>query len=89
MARTLELPDTVFSALQAVAAAQGTTPAEWIAAILPSPNVRSDEPKQGTMLDRLQGYIGTVSGPTSEPFSEQASQRFADDVERRYREGRL
>jgi hypothetical protein len=35
MSQTLDLPDAVFKALQEVAAANGTTPADWIAAQLP------------------------------------------------------
>ena len=40
---TVELPDSVYNAVQQVATATGNTPAEWIAVQIPSLLSRGDE----------------------------------------------
>ena len=41
-----------------------------------------------TLLDRLNGFIGTVEG-NGEAWSENVSQRFADEMIEKHRSGRL
>ncbi len=88
MAKTLELPDPVFDALQEVANACGTTPADWIAAKLPS---SPQEPirKYKSLADALEGFIGTVHSGSKEPLSQNCGERFTDYLVQKKREGRL
>jgi hypothetical protein len=60
MSRTLELPDAVYLALEKAAQANGTTPADWIAAQIPAMTLVNDEtsPPKLEWLDRdfLKSY---------------------------------
>jgi hypothetical protein len=54
MSRTIELPDPVYAALEQAARANGTTPAEWIAAHIPAATPADGEtaPPKREWLDR-------------------------------------
>lgn len=65
MSRSVDLPDSVYAALEAAASAAGTTPAEWIAAKLPQPAPESEPESEGeaprTLADEFGDYIGMFS----------------------------
>ena len=71
MSRSIELPDTVYNALQRLAEEEGTTPAEWIAEKLPNLPQNQDNqtdkerPSDGgpNAWDVLDKLTGTVDGP--------------------------
>lgn len=89
MRRTLELPDTVYAALQGAAEASGVTPAVWISNHLPEASARSVEgpepPK--TLAERFAGRVGQVaSGGRGRP-SENTGRKFADLLEAKRRSG--
>ncbi len=71
MSRIIELPDTVFNALQRQAEQERTTPAEWIAERLPRlPQSRGDRTNEENPSDNplnawdvLDTLIGTVDAP--------------------------
>ena len=52
----ISLPDSVYENLLAVAAMQGVTPADWIAAQLPA---FAEEPK--SLPDLLYGLVGAIN----------------------------
>jgi hypothetical protein len=54
MSRTIELPDAVYAALEKAAQADGTTPADWIAAQIPATTPARGEtfPPNHAWLDR-------------------------------------
>ncbi len=88
MAKTLELPDPVFDALQKAASDSGTTPADWIAAKLPQ---SPQEPSQRyqSLAEALEGLIGTVRSGGKERLSENCGEKFTDYLVQKKREGRL
>lgn len=93
MSRMLELPDPVYTALEAAASASGLTPAAWIAAHLPSADV-PDQPNGGveparTLADLFAGRVGQIASGGRERLSENAGERFTDYLEAKRREGRL
>jgi hypothetical protein len=68
MSRSVDLPDSVYAALQEAAAESSTTPVEWIAAQLPQPAPVAEPPSNGkpprTLAERLEGRVGLFgSGP--------------------------
>ena len=78
MQLTLELSPDLGSSLVAEAERRGTTPEllilEGVRRVLPPA-----APEGRTLLDFLDGYVGTVAG-TGEAFSQDCGQRFADDL---------
>ena len=85
MSKTLDLPDSVYIALQRAAEASGTTPANWIAARLPE--TEGEEP--GTLADLFAGRVGRIRSGGREALSENTGERFAEHLERKSREGTL
>jgi hypothetical protein len=92
MKRMLELPDALYDALHAAASARGWTPAEWIAAHLPSPGAltrQGADPEPRTAADQFAGRVGRIHSGGRERLSEDTGGRFADHVEEKRRGGRL
>ena len=59
MSKILEIPDSVYEALADVAAANGQSPADWIASKVPmKPIVAPRDGSPRTLADRLAGRIG-------------------------------
>ncbi len=79
---TITLPADLEAPLREEAKKQGTT-TEAVALdslrklFAPSPDKNASN--EGSLFDFLKGYFGTVSG-TSEPWSEQCGERFADGL---------
>src|SRR5687767_5135975 len=92
MSRSVDLPDSVFAALEEAATASGTSPAEWIAAHLPQPAPTVEPECDGqpprTLAERLEGYIGLVHSGRGD-LSERVSELFADGVVEKHRERQL
>jgi hypothetical protein len=69
MGRTIELPDTVYAALEKAAQANGTTAADWIAAQISAMTPASGEafPSKNDWLDRdfLKTYAQEVDDSVS------------------------
>jgi len=88
MAKTLELPDPIFDALQNAANASGTTPADWIASKLPA---APQEPlqKYKSLAEAFEGLVGSVHSGSKEPLSQNCGERFTDYLVQKRREGRL
>jgi hypothetical protein len=65
MSRSVDLPDSVYTALEAAATACGTTPAEWISARLPQPTSAIEPEYEGqpprTLADEFAGRVGLFS----------------------------
>lgn len=88
MAKTLELPDPVFDALQQAANACGTTPAAWIAAQLPQEDQKPLKVYKN-LAEALKGLIGSVHSGAEEPLSQNCGEKFTDYLVKKRREGRL
>jgi len=86
MSKALDLPDSVYSALQKAAEESGTTPADWIAARLPE---AEEEPEPRTLADLFAGRVGRIRSGGRETLSENTGERFAEHLERKRREGTL
>jgi hypothetical protein len=92
MSRSVDLPDSVYAALEEAATSSGTTPAGWIAAHLPqpapAPQPECEEQPARTLAERLQGYIGLVdSGRTD--LAERHSELFLEGLLEKQRMGHL
>ena len=79
MSRSIEVSDSTYSALEAAAAAEGTTPGEWLIANVPSPLSVDPEGEVSPeiLAQRFRGLIkraqylgGNLSGRHSELFTE-------------------
>jgi len=87
MSRSIDLPDTVYAALEAAAATTGTTPAGWIAArVTPSPAAEPECEGQplGTLADEFAGRVGVVSSGRSN-LSERVSELYGEAVMEKHR----
>ncbi len=88
MSQTLKLPDAVYKALQEVAKASGTTPADWIAAHLPQTGMAtgSNKTSKDEWIDRdfLKTYAqeadDSVSLETVRKAMAKIPGRLADDI---------
>lgn len=94
MNQTVELPETVYTALRRAANARGITPAAWIAAHLPKPTALApteDAPEvaPGTVAERFAGRVGQIASGGRERLSEHTGERFGDHMEEKRRTGRL
>jgi hypothetical protein len=88
MTRPLDLPEPIFDALSQAAEECGTTPVGWIVAHLPS----SETSKSGsaaTLADLFVGRTGNISSGNASNLSENCTERFTDELERKRIEGRL
>jgi hypothetical protein len=82
MTRVLELPESVYAALQKVAESQGLTPAAWIAANLSvavNQETADDTGNEKTMADRFAGRLGRIRGNHNQNGGDQ----FADYLEQK------
>ena len=78
---TITLPTEMVTTLTAEADRLGTTP-ELLALDSVRKNLPVEPtplPTEGTLLDFLTGYVGTVAG-SSEPFSQDCGKKFADGL---------
>lgn len=78
---SITIPDELAGPLADEAGRRGTTPEllalEGVRRILPPPDPPASSGR--TLLDFLEGYIGTVAGST-EPFSQDCGRRFAEGL---------
>ena len=91
MSRSVELPDSVYDALEAVASASGTTPAGWIAAKLPSTTDTPPEPEPAsdeTLEDGFEDYIGLFNSGRGD-LAERHSELFLEGLLEKRRTGTL
>jgi hypothetical protein len=63
MSKIIELPDELYRDLEKVAREQGLTPADWIAATLPSRSI--DEQPLSELLEGLVGAVDSTNEPRS------------------------
>jgi hypothetical protein len=90
---TISLPPDLEGPLTAAAQRRGTTPEllalDSLRKLFASPPVSDEPPGDATtLLDFLDGYIGTIEGST-EAFSENCGQRFAEGIAEKQPRGRL
>lgn len=90
---TISLPPDIEGSLTAEAARRGTTPEllalDGLRKLFVSPPASDEPPGDAmTLFDFLVGYIGTVEGST-EAFSENCGQRFAEGMAEKQQRGRL
>ncbi|MFL5382687.1 MAG: hypothetical protein ACJ8GN_09265 [Longimicrobiaceae bacterium] len=92
MSRSIDLPDSVYAALEAAASASGTTPAEWIAAQLsqsvPEPRAECEGEAPRTLAERFEGYLGLVSLDRTD-LAARASELFGEGMVEKHRVGQL
>jgi len=92
MSRSIDLPDSVYAALEEAAAASGTTPADWIAAHLPQPAPTVEPECDGqpplTLADEFAGRVGLLSSGRSD-LSERVSELFAEGMVEKHRARQL
>ena len=94
MSHLLEIPDELYTALQAAADARGTTPLGWIAAHLPQAAETAGthaEPAEGpkTLAELFAGRVGRIRSGGTERLSEACGEKFTDYVEAKRRAGCL
>jgi hypothetical protein len=93
MSHTLELPEPLYAALQAAAAASGTTPTGWIAARLGenasgTPQQDAPAPPQ-TLADLFAGRTGRIASGGGECLSEKTGEKFTDHLQAKKEAGHL
>src|SRR5687768_999218 len=88
MSRSIDLPDSVFAALEEAATASGTSPAEWIAAHLPQPAPTVEPECDGqpprTLADEFAGRVGGFSSGRSD-LSERVSELYGQGMVEKHR----
>lgn len=92
MDNSVELAPWVYSALAEAARKAGTTPAGWIAAHLPRPEVPppAGDGKPRTMADLFAGHVGLVHGNGSSPHTnEEVHEAITDYLLEKKRDGTL
>jgi hypothetical protein len=94
MSHLLEIPDELYTALQAAAEARGPTPLEWIAAHLPpaaEPAGTHDVPERAptTLAALFAGRVGRIRSGGTERLSEACGEQFTDYVEAKRKAGHL
>lgn len=95
MSHTLEIPDTLYTALKEAAEASGLTPVAWIAAHLPqAPSVtgtQRSEQAHGprTLADLFAGRVGRIRSGGKEHLSEECGAKLTDYLEEKRKAGRL
>lgn len=92
MSHMLELPDPLYSALQAAAEASGTTPTGWIAARLGESGsglIPDSEVSPRTLADRFAGRTGRFSSGGQACLSENESEQFTDHLKAKKDAGHL
>jgi hypothetical protein len=91
VSRQVELPDPVYAALEEVAAAAGTTPAEWIAArvtpaLAAEPECEGQPPR--TLADEFASHVGGFRSGRSD-LSERVSEIYGEIVMEKHRARQL
>lgn len=90
MSRSVELPDSDFERLEEAAAAEGVTPAEWIAERLPAcPEAQAcgnGKPAK-TLADLFAGHIGRFSSGHGRPRIEDLRESFGEYLEAKHHAG--
>ena len=94
MSHLLEIPDALYTALQAAAKACGTTPLGWIAAHLSpaaEPAGTHDAPAGAptTLAELFAGRVGRIQSGGTERLSEACGEKFTDYVEAKRKAGHL
>jgi hypothetical protein len=94
MSQTLELPDTLYTALKEAAEARGLTPVAWIATHLQ--HARSETESEAnqasrprTLADLFAGRVGRIRSGGREHLSEECGVKFADYLEEKRKAGHL
>ena len=94
MSHLLEIPDDLYTALQAAAEVCGTTPLGWIAAHLPpaAETVGTHDMPAGvpkTLAELFAGRVGRIRSGATERLSEACGEKFTDYVEAKRKAGHL
>jgi len=94
MSQTLEIPDTLYTALKEAAEARGLTPVGWIAAHLQ--HAESETESQAnqasgprTLADLFAGRVGRIRSGGREYLSEECGAKFTDYLEEKRKVGHL
>jgi hypothetical protein len=94
MSQTLEIPDTLYTALKEAAEARGLTPVAWIAAHLQ--HAESETESQATQVSDLRtladlfaGRVGRIQSGGKEHLSEECGTKFTDYLEKKRKAGHL
>ena len=94
MSQTLELPDSLYTALKEAAEASGLTPVAWIAAHPPHVQGETEtqaeqtrEPK--TLADLFTDRVGHIRSGGKERLSEECGAKFMDYLEEKRKAGNL
>lgn len=89
---TITLPPEIEGPLAEQARLRGTTPESLVVETLRKAFVAAEaeqaSPQEGTLYDRLVGYIGTVEG-TGETNSQNCGERFTEYLLEKKRRGHL
>lgn len=83
----VELPESDYQRLQTAAAAEGVTPAEWIAARLPAHvavQTCSNGKPARTLADLFEGHIGRFSSGHGQPRIEDLRESFGEYLEAKH-----
>jgi hypothetical protein len=88
MSRSVDLPDSVYAALEAAATSSGTTPVGWIAERLPQPapasRMESEGSPSSTLAERFAGLVGGFRSGRGD-LSEHHSELYAEGVVEKHR----
>jgi hypothetical protein len=90
MSRSVDLPDSVYAALEEAAASSGTTPAGWIGASLPTSDAHPDDESAppGMLAERLAGLVGLVRSGRND-LAERHSELFLEGMVEKQGTGHL
>lgn len=94
MSHILEIPDSLYAALKAAAAANGLTPVEWITVHLAQTQsdagtTTAQTATPSTMADLFMGRVGHIRSGGRKPLSEESGEQFAEYLEEKQRAGHL
>ena len=89
MSRALELPEPLYDALLQAAAANGTTPQEWIAAHLPPPSAEVPPEVAKSLADLFAGRVGRIRSGGKETWSESGGSKLTEYLRQKRTKGRL
>jgi hypothetical protein len=92
MSRTIQLSDETYADLEAAAAANATTPAEWIAKQA-ARACKNGKPRKGkkpkSLYDQVKDLIGSVEGCSPQELKEDPNDPLFNILLQKKREGRL
>jgi hypothetical protein len=94
MNQTLEMPDTLYTALKEAAEASGLAPVAWIAARLAHPHdvaeTQAAQPQsQKTLADLFVGRVGRIHSGGKNHLAEECGEAFTDYLEEKRKAGHL